>query len=212
MPCRIPLYFPEFIPNVQGEFDMRKIYAKSALVALVVAASLTVAWMPVAQAESGSITEQLQAMVADLSTDQQAALFLLISQLKGGGEAGAAATASAQTDEEKIMATINNVKIALEALDVDKLLDTFSPDFDHPQVGGKDEARAMLTMGLQSGYADNGKVSLDDIELDIDEAAGTATAYPFDLSSPAGAVSVELELQKEADGSWLITTLYVDGI
>jgi ketosteroid isomerase-like protein len=152
-------------------------------------------------------------MVADLSTDQQAALFLLISQLKGGGEAGATtATASAQTDEEKIMATINNVKIALEALDVDKLLDTFSPDFDHPQVGGKDEARAMLTMGLQSGYADNGEVSLEDIELDIDADAGTATAYPLDLSSPAGAVSVELELQKESDGSWLITTLYVDGI
>jgi len=194
---------------------MRMMKFKHAAVALLLVASLSTAWIPVAHAEDADVTTKLQAAVADLNPSQQAALLLLISQLKGGasgGDATAAAPTAGQTDEDKIMATLNNIKAALETKDIDKLLATFSDDFEHPQVGGKEEARTMLTMGLQSGYADDGEVSLDDVELDIDEAKGTATAYPLDLSSPAGAVAVEIELKKEADGSWLVSTLFVDGI
>lgn len=187
---------------------------KRAFAALLLLVTLSVTGTPLAQAEGTNLTDELKALVADLSTEQQAALLLLITQLKGGGaaEAGADTAAADKSDKDKIMDTINKVKTALETKNIDLLLEAFSPDFEHPQVGGKEEARAMLTMGLQSGYADDGEVSIEDVEIEIDEAAGTATAYPLDLSSPAGSVAAELEFKKEADGSWLISTLFVDGV
>lgn len=129
------------------------------------------------------------------------------------GAAGAAPAAvpaaPAASDEDLVKATIDKVKAALEKLDLDMLMEMFSEDFNHPEVGGKEEARYMLEMGIDMGYADDGEVNLDDMEIEID--GDEATAYPIELSSPAGAVSIEIVLGKEAD-KWLITGINPDGM
>lgn len=127
----------------------------------------------------------------------------------GAAPAGAAQAIPAASDEDLVKATVNKVKTALEKLDLDMLLETFSEEFNHPEVGGKEEARYMLEMGIDMGYAEDGEVNLDDMEIEID--GDEATVYPLELSSPAGSVSVELVLAKEGD-KWLITTLNPDGM
>lgn len=129
--------------------------------------------------------------------------------LASGAVAAAPAAAAGGSDKDGVTATVQNVKKALESLDIDLLIAQFAEDFNHPQVGGIAQARPMLQMALDSGYADDGEVSLDDMEIEFED--GKAIVYPIDLSSPAGAVAVELTLEKRGD-KWLIVSLDVDGI
>ncbi len=119
------------------------------------------------------------------------------------------ATMGGQSDEDMIRATVGKVKTALESQNLDMLMETFSEDFEHPEVGGKAEGREMLQMGIEMGYADEGEVYLEDMEIEID--GETATVYPVDLSGPPGSISVELTLQKEEDG-WLIIYIDAEGV
>lgn len=123
---------------------------------------------------------------------------------------GCATTGVRMSDEDMIVDTVTRMKAALEELDIDLLMATFSDDFYHPEVGGKEEGRDLLQMAIDAGYADDGEVYLDDMEIVIRDD-GTATVYPIDLAGPPGSVSVELVLQKEADG-WYITTIHPDGM
>lgn len=132
---------------------------------------------------------------------------------------GCAGMGKGPSDEELIRATIDKVKTALEAKNIDMLMETFAEDFEHPEVGGKQEVRPMLQLGLESGYAEEGKVDLANMQIKINDD-GTASAYPIDLSSVAGAVSVELVLKKyevtndkgKKVPSWLVKTINVDGL
>ncbi len=123
---------------------------------------------------------------------------------------GCAGMGKKMSDEEMIRTTINTLKTALEAKDLDLLMTTFSEDFYHPEVGGKADGRELLQAGIDAGYADDGQVILDDMEITMN-ADGTATVYPIDLSSVTGSISVELKLQKETDG-WLIVEVTPDGM
>lgn len=132
---------------------------------------------------------------------------------------GCAGMGKGPSDEELIRSTIDKVKTALETKNIDLLMQTFAEDFEHPEVGGKAEARQMLQLGLESGYADEGKVDLSNMQIKINDD-GTASAYPIDLSSVAGAVSVELVLKKyevtnekgKKVPAWLVKTVNVDGL
>ncbi len=117
---------------------------------------------------------------------------------------------SGPSDEEMIQSTVAKLKAALEEQDIDMLMATFSEDFEHPEVGGKEDARYMLEMGLESGYAEGGEVSTEDMEIEFLDDGG-ASVYPIDLSSYAGSVAVELIMQKDED-AWLIRTIEVDGL
>ncbi|MBP8131152.1 MAG: hypothetical protein KA184_16360 [Candidatus Hydrogenedentes bacterium] len=123
--------------------------------------------------------------------------------------ASAEQPAAAASPEDQVKATVAAMKKALEGLDLDALMETFSEDFHHPEVGGKEEAKYMLQMGIDMGYADDGEVYTDDMEIEVD--GNEATVYPVELSSPAGSVSVELVLAQEG-GKWLITTVNPDGL
>lgn len=125
------------------------------------------------------------------------------------GGATAAAAPAGKSDEDLVKETVAELKKALEAKNIDGLLATFSDSFENPQVGSKEEAKAMLQLGLDSGYADDGEVSTEDMEIEFKN--GEAIVYPIDLSSPAGAVAVELTMKKEGD-KWLIVALDVDGL
>lgn len=124
--------------------------------------------------------------------------------------AGCATMGSKMSDEDMIKDTVLSMKTALETKDLDLLMGTFSDDFYHPEVGGKEEGRDLLQMAIDAGYADDGEVYVDDMEITMKED-GTATVYPLDLSGPPGSVSVELVLKKEAD-AWRIIEVHPDGM
>ncbi len=135
---------------------------------------------------------------------------LVVCLLAGVVVAGCATTGTRVSDEDMIKGTVMNLKTALETLDIDMLMDTFSDDFYHPEVGTKEDGRDLLQMAMDAGYADDGEVYLDDMEIVMGDD-GTATVYPIDLSGPPGSVSVELVLKKEADG-WFIIDVRPDGM
>jgi len=135
---------------------------------------------------------------------------LLICGLMIGLVAGCATTPK-KSDDDLIKETVATVKTALEAKDIEMLLTTFSEDFSHPELaGGKEEAREMLQMGVDAGYADDGEVSIVDMQITKNDD-GTASVYPVDLSGPPGSISVELVMKKEGD-VWRIVTVNPDGM
>jgi ketosteroid isomerase-like protein len=123
---------------------------------------------------------------------------------------GCASVGPKVSDEDLIMDLVTQLKVALENKDIDGIMNTFSEDFYHHEVGGKEEGREMLQMALDAGYADNGEVSLDDMEIHMDED-GTASVYPIDLAADVGSISIEIVVKKEEAG-WLILEVLPDGI
>jgi ketosteroid isomerase-like protein len=124
--------------------------------------------------------------------------------------AGCVSTGPKVSDQDLITDLVNQLKVALESKDIDGIMNTFSDDFYHPEVGGKEEGKEMLQMALDAGYADNGEVNLDDMEIDIKDD-GTASVYPIDLSADPGSISIELVVKKEEAG-WRILEVLPDGI
>jgi len=176
--------------------------------------------------ELADFTEEACTNIATFGEEAEANLYLLITgidqivaQAKLGltspcqcgpkAAQGAVPAAAAAPPEELIRATVNDVKKALETQDLDLLLSTFAEDFEHPEAGGKEKVRALLERGIEMGYMDEGEVSLEDMEIEVD--GDEATAYPIDLSGPPGSISIELELGKRGD-KWLITMLSPDGV
>lgn len=123
---------------------------------------------------------------------------------------GCASMGNKMSDEDMIKDTMARMKTALETKDLDLLMGTFSNDFYHPEVGGKEEGREMLQAAIDAGYADDGEVFLDDMEITMNDD-GTAMVYPIDLSGAPGSVSVELKLKKEEAG-WMIIEVAPDGM
>lgn len=173
--------------------------------------------------------DTFERMSRELNTYQQARLYLFLMPGSDGVEstprpataapvpAVSAAPAAADEpaavepagDEAEIAALVQELKMALEALDIDAVMKVFSEQFAHPEVGGKEEARYLLEMGMDMGYADDGEVYTDYMKIQLD--GDTATVYPIELSAPAGAVTLELVLGKD-NGKWLIRGLNVDGL
>lgn len=108
-----------------------------------------------------------------------------------------------KSDEELIRETMQTIKTALESKNIDLLMTVVSDQFEHPEVGGKAEAKEMLQMAVDAGYADDGECNLDSMEITMNPD-GTASVYPVDLSGAPGSVSVEFVLKKEADGVWRV--------
>ena len=120
------------------------------------------------------------------------------------------ATMGKKSDEELIKETMNTVKTALESKNIDLLLTTFSEDFNHPEVGSKAEAKDMMQMGVDAGYADDGECDISNMQITKNDD-GTAEVYPIDLSGAPGSVSVGVVLKKEGD-AWHVITVNVDGL
>jgi len=125
--------------------------------------------------------------------------------------AGCTTLGGGMSDEEQILVVVGEVKEALETKDLERLMATFSEDFQHPMVGGKSAARAVLGDAMSSGYMDNGRVSTENAKITMAAENMTAKVYPIDLASSRGAVAVELGLTKESTG-WLVTSLDPDGV
>lgn len=121
------------------------------------------------------------------------------------------ATGTKKSDEQLVGDQLQIVKKSLESKDIDALFVVVSEDFEHPEVGSKAELKALAETGRDSGYADDGACELKNVQL-TKKSDGTISAYPIDLSSPAGSISVELVFKKDKDGVWRVLTGNADGV
>ncbi len=121
------------------------------------------------------------------------ALTMMVGCATGGGGA---------SDAEQVTAVINEWKAGLEGGDIDRTMATLSENFESADVGDKATMREFLEGAKDQGFLDDIEVGVSELEVTVD--GDSATAYPVDLDSAAGAMTLEFSLTKE-DGVWLIT-------
>lgn len=188
---------------------------KSRLAPVFIAAAAILAAPLATAAQDAELTAKLQAAVAKLSPAQQGALLLLLSDLAGTPEAGAAA-ASADPVKEARAALADALKqfetaSASGQFDLQNFLGRLSDDFKHPAVGGKAGAVGWIESLAPMLFRDGKSLltfNIDDADIELD--GDKVVIYPIDIDTPLGSVAAEITARKEADGVWRI--LAVDGI
>lgn len=128
--------------------------------------------------------------------------------------AGCAGLSKGPTDESMIRATTQKLKLALEAKNIDKILETFAPDFSYEGASDKNKLRAFLQQGIDMGYLDGAVCNIEGIEIKFEADKKKASVFPVDLSGNAGAITIELivnRYESTVDGKkhveWLISSL-----
>jgi len=122
---------------------------------------------------------------------------VLAAALIGGCQMGA-------TDEELISCTMGTWKEALIAQDLDKLMETYSEDYESMQGGDKEAAREFMSGFFEEGGLDNAEVDLEKAETTIEE--NEAEVSPVELMLDSGPIYLDIYLQKE-EKAWLIVGL-----
>lgn len=172
---------------------------------LGLAAALTLAVAMPMTATAEDLTEKLQAAVAELTAEQQAALYLLLTQV-GGGDAGSAGGGS---PEEQAKAAILGFVEAGSEGDYDKMLAAFSDDFEHYEYGDKEGVGEFLSQAADMGYLEGIEVVMDDAEFDVD--GDTLSVYPVEFNGAFGSITFEYIFANE-DGSWKIIEFDASGL
>ena len=114
---------------------------------------------------------------------------------------GCATFAKGPSDEELICATIEQWAAGLAAEDAEKVMATYSEDFESADMPDKESMGELIEMAIDQGF-------LEDVEVITDEAktvieGNTATYGPIELSGAMGSMMFDFTLQKE-EGAWLI--------
>lgn len=172
------------------------------------------------RATADDTTEKLQAAIAELSSAQQAALFLLLSELKAGGEEGAQAEGGAPTAEAAFKNIVSTLQTSLGDPDkvgspesLEELMSIISEDFEYYQVGGKEDLREFLQGAFDMGYIEmygpDSEIITEDTEIKVD--GDTANIYPVDVEGPWGSATLEFEAKLEGD-TWRIIGLDISGV
>lgn len=180
---------------------------------IVVAAGCLGSWMLLCggvagadAADAGSLEGKLHALVDQLSPEQQAALYLLLSELTTKpAETAAAAQDPIAIAKEKLAQFAK----AAAAGDVDAMMANISDDFEHYQFGDKEGLRDFLENAADMGYLDDLKVNMEDTEIEKDGDA--VILYPVEVEGSFGTGVFEFEA-KQVNGEWKITGLDVSGI
>ena len=105
------------------------------------------------------------------------------------------------TDETLINTTIGTWKEALIAQDLDKLMETYSEDFESMEGGDKEASREFLEGFFDEGYVDGAEVDLEEAETTIEE--NEAEVSGVELILDMWTITLDFTLQKEK-GAWLI--------
>lgn len=154
------------------------------------------------------IQAKLHAMVDKLTPEQQAALYLLLSELtqQGGGDQKAA------VDTDPLAIAKAKLSSFIEAAgkgDVEGMLANISDSFEHYQLGDKESLGDFLDSAVDMGYLDDLEVKLDEAKLEMD--GDTAIIYPVEVSGAFGTGVFEFQAKQE-NGEWKIVGLDVSGI
>lgn len=161
-------------------------------------------------AEDASLTAKLHSMIDQLNTEQQAALYLLLSSLTAGAQDAAPAAAAEADLPTQFNEYIARFLEAARSEEVDALMDMVSKDFYQRDVGDKAALRGALEnvidMGYIETYGEDIEFITDDAEFELE--GDTLTVYPVDIETPMGGVTVEITAQRE-DGAWKISGVEV---
>lgn len=158
------------------------------------------------------VTADLQKKVSELSTEQQAALLLLLDQLAAQGAAPAAApAAAAPADDPKAACKAIIEKFAASAAkeDMDGMMSVFSDSFEHYQYGDKAGVKEFLQQSADMGYLEGIEFSMEDAEFEAD--GDTMSVYPVDVEGSFGSITFEYVLKKEGD-AWKIVEFDASGL
>jgi hypothetical protein len=112
------------------------------------------------------------------------------------------ATTGGTKDRKSLDKTLASWKAAIEKQDIDGMMAAYSEDFKTDRGGSKAEMKGFLTNAKDQGYLDGAKADMTKAEIKIEK--GTATVGPVDLSSNAGAMTIELSLKRDPDKVWRI--------
>jgi len=117
-----------------------------------------------------------------------------------------AGEATAGGDQAQIEAIVANWKEGMLALDVDKATVAYSESYEDAQAGSKEEAIEWFRGIMEQGFLEGIEVSEEDMEVEVD--GSEAIVGPFDVTSDAGAWTIDMYLEKE-DAGWKIVSLDV---
>ena len=186
---------------------MKNVMTVSILAALCVLGSAFVLTGGPAQAGENDLSAQLHGLIDKLTPAQQEALLVLL----GGSQAAPqSAPQSARDAAVEVLEQFTRASDAGEA-DFAPFYARISNDFRHWAVGGKEGAVEWIE-GMAPGLFKDGKslMTFDLDDMEVEEDGDTATAYPIDVNTPLGRVTLEITAQREADGVWRITG--IDGL
>ncbi len=107
------------------------------------------------------------------------------------------------SDEKLINTTITNWKAALITQDLDKLMDSYSEDYESDRGFDKEDIRGFMERGIDEGFLDNIEVDIEGAEITIE--GDKAQVAPVVWTGRRGEMTIEFTLQKEGD-TWRIVS------
>jgi len=165
---------------------------------------------------SADVAAELKAKIEGMSTEQQAALLLLLSQLGSAEAAPAAEAAAAEAPaatpadpKEAVKAAITKFGTSAAAGDMEGMLSVFSESFEHYQYGDKKGVGEFLQQSADMGYLEGIEFHMDDAEFEED--GDTISVYPVDVEGSFGSVTFEYILKNE-NGEWKIVEFDASGL
>jgi hypothetical protein len=112
-----------------------------------------------------------------------------------GGSGGGA------SDEDTINAMVTSMMDALAAQDIEKMMSTYSEDFESDQGGDLAATKEFLVGAKEQGFLDGIEVDQSSSELTVE--GDKASVGPIDLEGAFGALTLEFDLEKR-NGSWVV--------
>lgn len=184
---------------------MKKMNFLLSIIVITLVAAGTVLIVPNAAAADTGITGKLQTLVTKLNAKQQEALLVLLEAMTAAPEQ--AGTASNPSAKEALFDALKSFESAgaTENFTLEPFLARISEDFKHPVVHDKAGVRSWLDAMSYALFKD-GKplIKFDVSDVEVTEDGKTAEAYPIDIDTPIGSVTVQINARLESDGVWRV--------
>ena len=105
------------------------------------------------------------------------------------------------TEQSLIRETLDTWKRAIIAKDIDKVMTTYSENYQNNQGEGKQKIKEFLIKFREKGDLEGIRVEFSQMKIVMN--GSTATASPIEISSDRGGMELSVTLGKETD-KWLI--------
>lgn len=105
------------------------------------------------------------------------------------------------SDEELIRNTLSDWAAAIKAQDIDKVMATYSEEFESSETPDKETHRDLIAGYIDAGYMDESEMDLESAEVTIEDGKASVTGVGF--TTVMGDFGLDFALQKEG-GAWLI--------
>jgi hypothetical protein len=123
------------------------------------------------------------------------AMVVMAGCASNGGSGGGA------KDSDVIAGIVADMMTALGEQDIDKMVSSYSDDFESDQGGDLAATKEFLTAAKDGGLLEGLKVDQSNMETTIE--GDKASVGPVDLEGSFGAMTLEFDLEKRA-GTWVV--------